>query len=115
MAASNIIKMYQNDTSPNLTFTITRTDGSVVNLTGCTVRFRIQDPVTNLLTNSDPHDICTITNASTGTCTYAWNDTDLPDPGTYQANLQITYPTLDPEGEAQVETFGITIQVTAIV
>lgn len=108
------IKIYQNDTSPNITFNVTR-GGTVVDLTGCTVRFRIQDPVTGVLTNSDPHNICTITNATQGVCTYAWNNTDLPDPGTYQANLQITYPTLTPENTPQVETFAVSIQTTGIV
>lgn len=111
---AQIIKSFQSDTSPNLTFNISR-NGSAVNLTGCTVRLRIQDPVTGLVTNSDPHDICTITNAAQGQVVYAWNNTDLPDPGTYQANLQITYSTLDPEGKPQVETYGVTIQVTSIV
>ena len=115
MASANTIKIFQNDTSPNITFTITRTDGSVVNLTGCTVRLRIQDPITGSLTNSDPYDICTITNPTEGICVYAWNDTDLPDPGTYNANLQITYTSLTPESTPQVETYGVVIQVAAIV
>ena len=86
-----------------------------MNLTGCTVRFKIQDPITGLITNSDPNDECTIISPTAGTCSYEWNDTDLPDAGTYQANLQITYPTLDPEGKNQIETYGVTLQVAAIV
>lgn len=111
---AQVIKIYQNDTAPNITFNVSR-GGVVVDLTGCVVRLRIQDPVTGDLTNSDPNDECTITNPTGGVCLYAWNDDDLPDPGTYQANLQITYPTLTPESTPQVETYGITLQVTGIV
>lgn len=111
---AQVIKIYQNDTAPNITFNVTR-GGVVVDLTGCTVRLRIQDPITGDLTNSDPHDECVITNPTGGVCTYAWNDGDLPDPGTYQANLQITYSTLTPESTPQVETYGVTLQVSAIV
>jgi hypothetical protein len=112
---SQQIKIFQNDTSPNPQFTITRTDGSIVDLSGCTVRFRIQDPISGILTNTNTNNQCVITDAGNGKCTYKWNDTDLPDAGSYPANLQITYPTLDPEGQPQVETYGFTIQVTAIV
>lgn len=111
---ANPVKTFVNDTSPNLTFTVTRTDGSIVDLTDCTVKFRIQDPTTNTRTN-DTNNVCTITDAVHGVCEYAWVGTDLPDAGTYTANLQITYPTLDPDDDNQVETFAVTIQTTGIV
>lgn len=113
MATSNI-KTFQLDTSPNIIFNITR-GGEAVDLTGCTVRLRVEDPVTGAITNPDPDDICTITNPTGGVCAYSWNDDDLPDPGTYQANLQIMFPTLTPEGNPQRETYALTLQVTGIV
>lgn len=108
---SQTIKIYKSDTAPNMTFTITRIDGSIVDLTGATVKFKIQDPVTGVRTN-DAANTCTLINAANGTCKYAWNNTDLPDPGTYAANLVIYYPTLDPEGVPQKESYGVTLQVT---
>lgn len=105
------IKIYKTDTSPNAVFTCTRKDGTVINLTGCTVKFKIQDPITGSRTN-DANNSCTITNAAAGTVTYPWSETDLPDAGTYTANLVIYYPTLDPQGQPQKETLGYTIQVS---
>lgn len=109
---SQTVKIYKTDTAPSITFTITRLDGTIVNLTGATVRFKIQDPVTGILTNSNTTNLCTITNAAQGVCTYAWNNTDLPDPGTYSANLVIYYTATDPQGQPQKETYGVTLQVT---
>ncbi len=109
---ASTIKIYKNDTSPDITFSLARKDGTIPNLTGCTVKFKIQDPLTGQRTN-DSHNTCTIVNPGTnGVVTYAWNNTDLPDPGTYSANLVVYYTTLDPEGNPQKETVGYTIQVS---
>lgn len=109
------IKMYQNDTSPNLSLVVTRSGGTVVNLTECIVRFRIQDTTTGNITNPDPYDVCIISDPPNGVCEYQWNVGDLPDPGTYIANLQITFPTVTPEDTSQVETAALLIQVASIV
>lgn len=105
---ASTIKIFKNDTAPNVTFTLTRTDGTIVDLTACTVTFKIQDPTTGVRTN-DSNNSCTVTNAAGGICTYAWTSTDLPDPGTYTANLVVTH------AGNRVETYGVTIQVTDIV
>lgn len=105
-----VIQTYRGDTAPDLTFNITREDGSIVDLTGATVVFIIQDPITKHSTN-DPSgnitNLCTITNPVGGVCMYSWNagGTDTPDVGFYLANLKIEYP------NQTVETYALTISV----
>lgn len=107
---TKVIQTYRGDTAPDLTFNLTREDGTIVNLTGATVSFIIQDPVTKLSTN-DPGagktNLCQITNATGGVCVYSWNagGTDTPDVGFYPANLKIEYPT------GAIETYSMTISV----
>lgn len=109
---TKVIRTFRGDTAPDLTFNITREDGSVVNLTGATVAFIIQDPLTHLSTN-DPNpslgitNQCSITNAESGTCVYSWNagGTDTPDIGYYPANIKIEY------ADHTVETYSLTVAV----
>src|ERR1017187_6432228 len=92
-----VIQTYKGDTAPDLTFNITREDNSIVNLTGATVAFIIQDPLTKLSTN-DPSggktNLCTVTNPTGGVCVYTWNvgGTDTPDTGFYPCDIVINYP-----------------------
>lgn len=97
-----VIKMYAGDSSPNVTFNLSRPDNSPVDITGATVKLVIQNPYTNKHTN-DGHNSCSVTSATT--CTYAWNTagTDLPNPGIYKAELQIAY------ADGQDETYGLQI------
>lgn len=102
-----VIRTYVGDGAPNITFTISREDGSIVNLTGATVRFIIQDPDTHLPTNNPTNTItnlCTIIDPANGICTYAWNPgSDTPDPGIYSGQIKIRY------GNAAEETYGLLI------
>lgn len=91
-----VIETFAGDSAPALNFTLTREDGSIVNLTGAQVRFTIQDPSTGLITNNPSGSItnsCTITNALAGQCTYTWNlnGTDCPNAGIYKAEIKIRY------------------------
>jgi len=99
-----IIETVAGDSAPDVTFTITREDGSIVVLTGATVKLRILDPKTGERTN-DAHSSCNITDALNGICIYSWavGGTDCPDPGIYKADLQITYQT------GKVETYQLRI------
>lgn len=110
MSPTKVIQTYQNDTAPDLTFTITREDGSIVDLTGATVTFIIENPVTHMYTNSpnnDKVDTCVITNPTGGVCVYSWNSggTDTPNVGLYPANIKIEY------ADDTVETYSMTISV----
>lgn len=86
-----VIQMTAGDTSPNITFNFSRSDGSVVDITGANVQFIIQNPYANQHTN-DADNSCTV--LSSTTCTYAWDitGTDVPLPGIYNCELRILYP-----------------------
>jgi hypothetical protein len=107
---TKVIQTYKSDTAPNLIFNISREDGTIVSLVGCTVAFIIQDPITKLSTN-DPSagktNICQITNATAGVCAYSWNSggTDTSDVGFYPCNLRILYP------NNTVENYALTLSV----
>lgn len=83
-------KTFTGDTAPVLRFTVVRKGGSVVDLTGSTVEFRIKDIVTKEITNATD-DNCTVIDAENGICTYTLNEEDFPTPGCYMANLKVTY------------------------
>ena len=86
---ANTVKMVQNDTAPDINFTIKRS-GSAVDLTGATVAFKIKDTSTSSRTN-DGHDSCTITNQTGGACKYVFTTGDIPNATTYNCDLEITY------------------------
>lgn len=99
---ATVIETYAGDSSPNITFNVSRVDGSIVNLTGATVKFIIQNPVTGKHTN-DANNLCVVANSTT--VVYSWNTagTDIPVAGIYKSVLQITYP------DNQLETYAISI------
>lgn len=104
-----VIETFAGDGAPPITFNISREDGTIVNLTGATVWFIIQDPQSGLTTNNPSGsitNICSITNAILGQCSYTWNSggTDCPDPGIYAANIKIRYP-----GFVRPETYAVRI------
>jgi hypothetical protein len=103
-----IIYTFVNDTAPAVKFTIARAGASAINLTGCTVNFYIQNPMTTLRTNT-AHTLCTITDAPNGIVSYAWVTGDTPVEGIYDANIRITY------ADSSVETSDVTIEVSGIV
>lgn len=94
MAEQQTLETVAGDSAPDVTFNVTREDGSIVILIGATVRLKIKDPVTGLRTN-DAANTCSITDGINGVCTYSWNiaGTDCPDPGIYHVDLVIVYAT----------------------
>lgn len=86
---ASTIKMVQNDTAPDINFTIKRS-GTAVDLTGATVLLKIQDTSTGLRTN-DANNECTLVSATAGTCKYMFTAGDLPNATTYNCDLEITY------------------------
>jgi hypothetical protein len=86
-----LVNMVQGNTAPSLPFTIKRA-GTLVDLTGCTVKFKIHDNNTGIRTN-DAANTCALGVPNTGgTCTYSFSATDLPDATSYSCDLEITYP-----------------------
>ena len=86
MAVADFV-IYQGDTSPAFTATITDPTGAVVNLTGATVKFVMRaltavSPTTNLA--------ATITDAVNGKVSYTPTATDTATAGTYMVQWHIT-------------------------
>lgn len=86
------------DTAPNLPITCTYDDGSVVDLSGATVRFKISNSDTGTRTN-DAHNSCSVTSATGGLCTYDLAAGDIPSAGTYYGDTEVTFGT----GEVQTQ------------
>lgn len=79
------------DTFPDLPITITDSTNAAVNLTGCTVKFVIQNSATKTETNSAANT-CTITSPTAGLASYSFAATDLPSAGVYLCDVRVTFP-----------------------
>lgn len=89
-----VIQSNAGDFAPTEIMTLTRADGSIINLLGATVWLLIRDPDSRRITNNPPkNNQCTILNAVGGVVSYDWNPngTDLPNPGVYKATLKVKY------------------------
>lgn len=95
------IYMVQNDTGPPVEFTIYNDDAvwddetnelvtapTRFDLTGCTVRFSIKSPL-GTITNS-AHKICDIVDELNGVARYAFSNGDIPKPGKYTCDVEVT-------------------------
>jgi hypothetical protein len=104
------IYTFVGDTAPSVNFNVTRQNPTpglapvVVDLTGCSVSFFIQNPLTLVRTNSG-NATCTITSPTAGAVTYAWGSSDIPVEGIYNAQLKITY------SNGKLETAPVSIEV----
>jgi hypothetical protein len=87
---SGTIYVVATDTKPLLNFTLKDSNGIAVNITGCTIRFKIRAQGSATNTNN-ASNTCTIVSAANGTFYYAFASTDLPSAGTYLGQLQITF------------------------
>lgn len=101
------IKMVQNDTAPTLTINVKRA-GTVVDLTGSTVKFKIKNTTSGSRTN-DAANTCTLTSPTAGVCTYTFNTGDIPSAATYEADVEITYAS----GKVETPFEPVTISVRA--
>ena len=81
------ITMYQGDTLPALTKQLLDQNGNIVNLTGCTVALKT---VSGGQTTTTLAGSVTITNATNGNISYAWNAADTATPGSYQLWYVVT-------------------------
>lgn len=104
MAYQDTIELVQSDTLPDLVITLRDqnkaasgytldpsdpTTWAPIDLTGCTVvvKFRKIGTTTVLATMT-----CTITDATNGRCVMAWTAGVLAEAGSYEAEIEITYP-----------------------
>jgi len=82
------VKVVQNDYGYDITFTITDTDGNVVNITGATILFKVGRPGDTMIVSAGA---CTVTDGPNGVCTYEVQSGDFAVVGKYDAELQITF------------------------
>jgi len=87
---SKLFTVAQNDLSPNLRGTVTNGDDAPVDLTGCTVVFRMKlDGGSARKINDKP---ATILDAPKGLVEYAWSAGDTDTKGLYSARFVVVFP-----------------------
>ncbi len=85
--ATPILRLVEENTAPDIQITCKR-DNVAINLTNATIDLIIAKGST--ITNAG-HQSCSIVTAASGIVSYAPQDTDFPSPGTYRADVKITY------------------------
>lgn len=87
-----MIELVQNDTKPTLRFTCVEGDcgetGTVINLTGCSVKFIFRQALTG---EYKFKRACDITDPINGICEYSFEATDLDTVGNFVGELEITF------------------------
>lgn len=87
------VKAVQNNTAPSYQITCTRDDGTVIDLTNCTVTMKLYKGSTQTNSTSG-HDACTLVSATTGVISWTPKVGDLPSPGSYKGDVKVTYSDL---------------------
>jgi len=82
-----VVEMVRNDLNPSIEATLTRKDGSIVDLTGCTVKFHMKKGET-LLVNK-PATI--LTPPTDGKVRFDWTSGDTDIVGLCKAEFEITF------------------------
>jgi lysophospholipase L1-like esterase len=80
------VQLKRNDTKDTITYTITNLNGSVVNLTGASVKF-VMGKNKTLITNA----AATIVNATAGEVSYTLTETDTLVSGVFNAEFEVTF------------------------
>jgi len=79
----------QNDSRPYLDAQLFNADNTVIDLTGCTVRF-IMAPTSG--GSVKVNGLCAITDAMNGKVRYYWQTGDTDAFGDYKAEFEVTFP-----------------------
>lgn len=86
---STSLKAVQNNTAPSYSITCKRDDGTVIDLTGATVALLLYRGTTQTNTG---HTACSIlTPAKKGVISWTPQTGDLPNPGSYKGDVEVTY------------------------
>jgi hypothetical protein len=80
------VQLKRNDTKDTITYTVTNLDGSIVNLTGASVKF-VMGKNKTLITNA----AATIVSAAAGTVSYTLTESDTLQAGTFNAEFEVTF------------------------
>jgi hypothetical protein len=88
-------RLVKGDTLPRLNFTLTK-NGSPLNLTGATVRFKFRKQGTSTTNFARS---CIVSDPVAGKCYYDWQVGDLSESGDHQAEVEVTFP------DGKVRTF----------
>ena len=96
----------QNDTAPSIRATLKDGSGSVIDLTGASVRFHMKD-----LSGTVKIDTAAtiISPATSGIVQYNWTGSDTDTAGTYYAEFEVTYSDSSIESFPNDENIGILI------
>ena len=86
--STQTLKIVEQNTAPPIVITCQRTDGTIIDLTGCSVKLIITNGTVQ--TNS-AHPSCTVTTPTAGVITYTPQSGDFPIAGTYTCDVVITY------------------------
>jgi hypothetical protein len=83
-------ELKRNDTAPAITATLTDENGVIV-LTGATVRFKLAAAPESGLTFTPINRVCTVTNATKGQVSFAWQAGDTTQAGIYRGEFEVTF------------------------
>ena len=86
---SETVQMKQGDTGPSLTATLKNPDGTAANLSGATVKLNIKARRGG--TTLVNHGTVTVTDATNGRVSYAWQVADTANPGSFYVEWEVTY------------------------
>jgi hypothetical protein len=87
------LKAVVSNTAPAYQITAERDDGTVIDLTGCTVTMKLYRNKVQTNTTSG-HDACTLVTAATGIFSWIPKAGDLPSAGKYFGDVKVTYSDL---------------------
>jgi len=86
--STQTLKIVEQNTAPPIVIVCKRTDGSIIDLTGCAVALNITNGVVQTNTG---HAGCVVTTPTAGLVTYTPQIGDFPTSGTYTCDVVITY------------------------
>lgn len=87
---ATFLKAVANNTAPAYLITCDRDDGTVIDLTGCTVTMKLYRNGTQTNTTIG-HDACTLVTAASGIVSWIPKASDLPSAGKYKGDVKVTY------------------------
>lgn len=97
------ITLFQHNLSPTISDVLTREDGSIYDLTNCSLQFRMRREDSAAL---EIDNAASIIDAAEGVWTYSWQEGDTDVPGTFKAWLVVT-----PQGSQPQDTPEFTVTI----